>query len=409
MQYSNIFGRTNKSAKEFESVNATLLQKAGYIDQVMAGVYTFLPLGLRVLNNIEQVIRDEMNAAGAQELLMPVLHPKENWEQSGRWDTLDVLFKLKSKHGHEIGLGPTHEEVITPLAAKNIFSYGDLPQSVYQIQTKFRDEARAKSGLLRGREFRMKDLYSFHRTEADLAAFYEKTKTIYKNIFQKLGLETILTEASGGTFSKYSHEFQAEVDTGEDVVYVCTKCQLAKNKEIYEAGVACTDCGGTEYREASACEVGNIFQLKTKFSNSFNLVFTDEAGQPQPVQMGCYGIGSSRIMGVLVEKFHDDKGIIWPERVAPFKVHLLALNYEQEPVVKQVNKIYQEFSAHNIEVLFDDRINVSAGEKFADSDLIGIPWRVVVSKKTGDQIEVKRRDSNESSLQNLSEFLKAIT
>ncbi|MCL5666631.1 MAG: His/Gly/Thr/Pro-type tRNA ligase C-terminal domain-containing protein [Patescibacteria group bacterium] len=397
MKQSQYFLKTSKTAPSDDvSVNAKLLEQGGFVQKAMAGVYTFLPLGWRVLNKIENIVREEMDNIGGQEMLMPALQPKDNWLATGRWAGLDVLFKVKSQHGNEYALGPTHEEIVTPASLPIISSYKDLPLAVYQIQTKFRDEPRAKSGLLRGREFRMKDLYSFHATEEDLQNYYDKAAIpAYQKTYKRMGLDAILTEASGGTFSKFSHEYQVEIENGEDTIYVCGKCGLAKNKEIFEQGVKCTACGSASWRETTASEVGNIFQLKTKYSKAFNLAYTDREGLKKDVIMGCYGIGTSRLMGVIVEKFHDDKGIIWPESVAPFKIHLLALKGAE----KQVEEIYQALLKRQIEVLYDDR-EVSAGKKFADADLIGIPYRAVVSEKTlaQESIEVKKRSSDKSEL-----------
>lgn len=407
MRQSKYFLKTSKTqVSQDPSVNAKLLEQGGYVQKVMAGVYTFLPMGLRVLSKIENIVREEMDNINAYELLMPALQPKENWQKTGRWEGLDVLFKLKSQHGHEYALGPTHEEIVTPAALSVISSYRDLPLAVYQIQTKFRDELRAKSGLLRTREFRMKDLYSFHATEKDLDEYYKKIAIpAYMKVYERLGLKAYLTEASGGTFSKFSHEFQVEVESGEDVIFVCEKCGLAKNKEIFEPGVKCTGCGEASFRETAACEVGNIFPLKTKYSKSFNLTFTDEKGAKQDVIMGCYGIGPSRLMGVLVEKFHDSKGIIWPESVSPFDFHLLVLDGSNSAVKSAAEKLYEALQARGASVLFDDR-DVSAGVKFADSDLIGIPRRLVVSSRTVEKksFELKTRDSESSELKPLEGF-----
>jgi prolyl-tRNA synthetase len=407
MKQSQYFLRTSKTKPaEDVSVNAILLEQGGFVQKVMAGVYDFLPLGLRVLQKIEDIVREEMNAIGANEMLMPVLHPKENWQKTGRWSGLDVLFKLKSKAGHEYALGPTHEEIITPAALSIISSYKDLPQAVYQIQTKFRDEPRAKTGLLRTREFRMKDLYSFHADAEDLEKYYSK-KAIpaYEKIYQRLGLDALLTEAAGGTFSKLSHEFQVEIENGEDGIFVCDKCGLAKNKEIFRGGAQCTNCGKTTWRETQGSEVGNIFKLQDKYSRAFNLQFTDQDGAKKMVLMGCYGLGTSRLMGVIVEKFHDEKGIVWPESVAPFAVHLLALKGAEVAA----DKVYQDLLDAGIEVLYDDR-SVSAGVKFADADLIGIPYRVVVSEKTlkEGRVEIKKRSETEAKLVKIEEFINLL-
>lgn len=412
MNQSQFFTKTIKEApKDEPSINARLLEQAGFVQKVLAGVYTFMPLGNRVLQKIENIVREEMNTIGA-EVLMPSLQPKENWMVTGRWEGLDVLFKLKSQHGYDYALGPTHEEIIAPAAKKIIGSYRDLPAAAYQIQTKFRDEARVKSGLLRGREFRMKDLYSFHATTEDLDLYYSKVQQVYTRLFQRLGLKALLTEASGGSFSKYSHEYQVEVPTGEDLIFVCEKCELAKNKEIYSGpNEKCTNCGETTWRETKACEVGNIFKLSTKYSDPFGLQYVDADGKPQPVIMGCYGIGTTRLMGVIAELSNDDKGLIWPENVSPFGAHIIPLRSKDEEMQAKINKTVDQIKDHlesvKIDVLVDDR-DETAGVKFADSDLMGIAHRFVISEKTlaSDSVEWKRREQAEPSIIKISEVMK---
>lgn len=421
MKYSMLFGKTRREApKEEESVNASLLIRAGFVEKLMAGVYTFLPLGFRVLKKIENIIREEMNAAGGQELLMPTLQPRENWEKTDRWNNYDTLYKFTS-HFSKIDyvLGATHEEVITPLADKFIFSYKDLPLFLYHIQNKFRDEKRPKSGLLRGREFFMKDLYSFHTDEEDFNKYYEKMKDVYKKVFKRAGLDdlTYLTFASGGTFSKYSHEFQTLSQTGEDTVYLCEKCSIGVNKEIIEDQKVCPTCKSSQLLEKKAIEVGNIFPLKTRFSDAFNLTYKDKDGEEKPVIMGCYGIGLNRLMGTIVEVSHDENGIIWPESVAPYHVHLVHLggvmaSTSFQPDTFEVSSIaegiYQKLENAGVDVLWDDRENVSAGEKFKDTDLIGIPVRLVVSAKSGNKIEFKKRTEKEVELLTFEEVLKRV-
>jgi len=391
MLYSELVGKTNKTAKQFESINATLLQKGGYIRPLMSGVYSYLTLGLLVLRKIEQIVREEMSAVGGQEILMPVLHPKENWEATGRWDTMDCLFKIKGSGGADIALGPTHEEVVTPLVQAYILSYHDLPRAVYQIQTKFRNEARSKSGLLRGREFLMKDMYSFHSDEADLDQYYAKVEKAYEKIWNRLGLgdKTLKTYASGGAFSKFSHEYQTLSENGEDIIFICKKCNVAVNKEIFGEQNACLQCGNKDLLEKKAIEVGNIFKLKTRFSESFQFTYVDRGQSKKSVYMGCYGIGISRLMGVLVELFNDGKAIYWPKEVAPFDIHLIGLNQEDDTVCGNASALYNKLRAEGKSVLFDDRVNISAGEKFADADLIGIPTRLIISKRTGPEPERK--------------------
>lgn len=402
MRYSNVFSKTTKSiSHDADSANAKFLVQGGFIHQEAAGIYSYLPLGLRVLRNIEQIIREEMESVGGQEILMPVLHPKKNWTTTGRWDIMDVLFKLKGAGDKEFALGATHEEIVTPLARDYIFSYKNLPFSVFQIQNKFRNEPRAKSGLLRGREFSMKDLYSFHTDQEDLDRYYEEVKKAYFKTFERLGFDpadTVLTYASGGAFCKYSHEFQVLSEVGEDHVYVCDKCKVAVNREILDGQPQCPECESAELIEKRGIEVGNIFKLGTKFSESFRFKFTDESGKQQLPVMGCYGIGPSRIMGSLVEVFHDDNGILWPKSVAPYKVHLICLG-DAEKIVQESNNVYDLLKAAGLSVLFDDR-DERAGAKFKDADLIGIPLRLVISSKTllEGSAEWKERSKSEAEM-----------
>jgi len=566
MLYSKIFGKTKKDSKKYDSANATFLIKGGFIDQVMAGVYTYLPLGLKVLNKIENIIRVEMNKIG-NEVFMPSLTPQSLWEKTGRLGTVDVLMKTTpankfalAKHSSEYILNPTHEEVVVPLGQRFILSYKDFPFALYQIQTKFRNEPRVKSGLLRGREFRMKDLYSFHTSIEDFKKYYEKSKEVYFKVFERLGLkeETVIVLASGGSFTDdYSHEFQTFCETGEDILFFAESKSVYYNREVapsvapkvvekdkellpkkdvlgkgiigvqelanylkipvekttktlifetddnrviisavrggydinedklrkivkckalklaspetvkkvtgaevgyagilnlpkeievfidesvnnrlnFECGANKTDYHSTnvnfgrdlpypkefydiklakegdsypetkeKYQVMKAAEVGNIFPLYTKFTDAFNYKFIDRDGKEKPVYMGCYGIGPSRIMGVIVEKFHDDKGIIWPASVAPYQVHLIGLDLKDEKMSSKVHKVYKVLKDNNIEVLFDDREDVTAGEKFADADLIGVPIRLVVSKRTEDKVEFKKRNEKETKLLSLEEI-----
>ncbi|MFH1769393.1 MAG: aminoacyl--tRNA ligase-related protein [Parcubacteria group bacterium] len=397
MKFSQLFTRTRKEAPKDEvAKNAQLLIRGGFVHKEMAGVYSYLPLGLRVLNKIENIIREEMNVIGGQEVEMTVLQNKELWDLTDRWsdETVDAWFKTQLKSGSEVGLGFTHEEPLAAVMREHVNSYKDLPKYVYQIQTKFRKEFRAKSGILRGHEFLMKDLYSFNKTMEEQDAFYEQAKQAYMNIFNRCGIgeETFITFASGGVFSKYSHEFQTLCNAGEDTIYLDRKKKLAVNKEVYndealkEAGV-----DEDEVKEEKAIEVGNIFKLGTKYSEALGLVFTDEAGESKPVIMGSYGIGLGRLMGTVVEVLSDDKGIVWPETIAPFKVHLIAL----EGVEAEADKLYDDLIDHGIEVIYDDRSDKAPGEKFADADLIGCPIRLVMSKKTveDDSVEIKKRRS----------------
>lgn len=563
MKYSKMFTKTNKNVGDIKSKNARLLIQAGYIDQVMAGAYSFLPLGMRVLQKIENIVREEMDKIG-QEVLMPAIVPKQLWETTGRLETIDVLMKTipaneiaQAKNDAEYVLNCTHEDVVTPLAQKFNGSYKDFPFAVYQIQSKFRNEPRAKSGLLRCREFRMKDLYSFHVSEADLKEYYELTKAAYTKTFERLGLgeHTLVVLASGGDFTKdFSHEFQTRCEAGEDIVFLVKSKNLAFNREIapsqapaiddsheemkeredvlgkgiigveelaeylhisvekttktilfedekgnviaaavrggYEineeklckiAGVSKLklasaetvkqvtgadvgyagilnlsdsvrifmdesmkgrknfECGanktdyhsininfgrdieepdqfydfkiakdgdfypetGEQYEVFKAAEVGNIFPLGVKFTKAFDFTFTDESGKQQPIYMGSYGIGTSRVMGVLVEKFADEKGIVWPAQVAPFDVHLISMKGAEE----YAQTVYDQLQKAGVDVLWDDR-NESAGSKFADADLIGIPVRLVVSPRNGEKLEWKKRNEEQSEVIEFQEVLQ---
>ena len=397
MRQSKLFGKTTyEVSKDEQSINAQLLLRGGFVDKLMAGVYTYLPLGKRVLAKIENIVREEMDAISGQEILMPALQNKKDWQTTGRWE-VDVMMKVKTFFDKEYGLGWTHEEVITPLAKKYVRSYKDFPFYLYQIQTKFRSEKRAKSGILRGREFSMKDLYSFHTSEKDLDKFYDITKEAYFKIFDRVGIKdkTYLTYASGGDFSKYSHEFQTLSSAGEDTIYICDKCNIAINQEIIEGlNESCPECGNKDLKQEKAIETGNIFKLKTRFTEAFDFKFTNEKGEEEIVLMGCYGMGPSRLMGTIVELFNDKNGIIWPKSVAPHQVHLICLGNDDN-IIAEAEKIYISLQKEKIEVLYDDR-NESAGVKFKDSDLIGIPLRIVVSKKTLEKnsVELKKRDED---------------
>jgi len=399
MRQSQLFTKTRKEAPRDEiSKNAILLTRAGFVHKEMAGVYNYLPLGLRVLKKIENVIREEMNAIGGQEVLMSSLQRKELWDRQGRWsdEVIDVWFKSKLKSGSVLGFAATHEEPIANMLEQFVSSYQDLPFSVYQFQTKFRNELRAQSGILRGREFLMKDLYSFHTDEESHTKFYNKMMDAYKNIFTRSGIgdKTYTTLASGGSFSKYSHEFQTVCDTGEDTIYITDENKKeAANKEIGLKGL----------EEKKAIEVGNIFTLGTKFSDPY-LNFKDEKGDKQNVFMGSYGIGLGRLMGTVVEVLSDDSGMVWPKEIAPFQVHLLSLS---DKTGKLADDVYKTFISEGIETLYDDR-DVRAGEKFADADLIGIPTRIIIGEKTLESklLEIKDRTTNKTREMTLEQFVK---
>jgi len=350
---------------------------------------------LRVLVNIENIVRSEMNAIGGQEIRMATLHPSEPWKKTGGWDKIDVLFKLVSRTKNEYAIGQSEEEIVTPIVKEYALSYRDFPFSVYQIGQKYRDELRAKSGILRGREFGMKDMYSFHKNQDDFNKFYEIVKKSYFRIFERLGLRAKVTEASGGNFSeKISYEFMVLTDAGEDDILYCDVCDYCVNVEIakIENGKSCPKCEKSKLQKAKASEVGNVFDLGQKYARDFDFTFMDEDGARQYPLMGCYGLGTTRLMGVAVETFSDASGIVWPEALAPFRVHLLSLEADEK-----ADEIYKQFAAVGIEVLYDDR-SVRAGEKFADSDLIGIPYRVVISERSvkSGMAEVKKRASTET-------------
>ncbi|MCR4311779.1 MAG: His/Gly/Thr/Pro-type tRNA ligase C-terminal domain-containing protein [Candidatus Uhrbacteria bacterium] len=407
MRYSKTFAKSTKTAPaDAESVNAKFLLQGGFVHQEMAGVYSWLPLGLRVLRKVENIVREEMNELGGQEIFMTALQPKENWVRTERWDSVDVLFKIPSQTGKEYALGPTAEDIVTPLVQSFVNSYKDFPLAVYQIQTKFRDELRAKSGVLRGREFLMKDMYSFHTSREDFEAFYERAKLAYLTTYSRCGLNAKITESSGGSFSKKaSHEFQIETPAGEDSIVMCRSCHFAQNTEIATTkdGDACPECGATLVM-TKGIEVGNIFDLTDRFSKAFDFTVTDENGEVKPIIMGCYGIGVSRLVGTIVEASHDDKGIIWPKSVAPFHVHLVSLSSKKPEVAERVQaeakRLYDELQDAGLEVMWDDREGVSAGEKFANADLIGLPLRLVVSEKTltAETIEWKERTATEATM-----------
>lgn len=414
MKQSQLFTKTRKEAPADEvSKNAELLIRGGFVQKEMAGVYDYLPLGLRVLKKIENIIREEINNIGGQEILMTSLQDKESWEKTGRWDdnVVDVWFKTKLKNGGELGLANTHEEAIAKIASQYVRSYKDLPFYAYQFQTKFRNETRAKSGIMRTREFIMKDLYSFHTSEEDLNSFYEKAALAYQKIFERVGLGKITykTFASGGVFSKYSHEFQTVCDAGEDIIYVDESKNIAINKEVLVDDVLNDlSINKNDLVEKKSIEVGNIFKLGTRFSEPLELNFTDESGNKKPVVMGSYGIGPGRVMGAIVETFSDEKGIVWPKEISPFDVHLVVVG-DSEETISFSNKLYEDLKSAKVEVLYDDR-DLRAGEKFADSDLIGIPIRCVVSDKTvkEDKVEIKYRTEDKTKLVSVVDLLNIL-
>ncbi len=383
MRQSKLFTKTRREAPADEvAKNAQLLVRTGYIHKEMAGVYSYLPLGQRVLGKIENIIREEMDGIGGQEIKMATLHPSENWKKTGGWDGVDVLFKIQSRTKKEYALGQSEEEIVTPIAQEFVSSYKDLPVAIYQIGQKYRDELRAKSGILRGREFGMKDMYSFHETQEDFEHFYEIVKKAYFRAYERCGVVAKVTEASGGSFSeKLSYEFMVLTDAGEDDILYCESCTHCANVGVSKVGEgeACPKCGKGKLKKARASEVGNVFDLGQKYPKSFGFTYKDKEGKEQTPIVGCYGFGTTRLMGVIVEKLADEKGIVWPESVAPFQVHLVSLGKNGDDISKTADALYDDLVKAGVEVLYDDR-DVRAGEKFAESDLLGIPKRIVVGK-----------------------------
>ncbi len=419
MKQSQLFFKTRKEVPaDADSINASYLVRAGFVHKHMAGSYAVLPLGLRVVKKIENIVREEMNAIGGQEILMNVLQPRELWEETDRWDSaIDIFYKMKDSRGKDLALAPTHEEQTIDIVRQTVKSYKELPFAVYQIQTKFRNEPRVKSGLLRGREFIMKDMYSFHDNEEDLMKFYEKSKEAYFKFFKRIGLDAKYVAASGGIFSKYSHEFQVLTEVGEDTIYYCDKCDWAENKEIFEltVGGKCPKCGGT-IQSAKGIEVGNIFPLKTKWSEPMKATFSDKDGKEQIFIMGCYGIGITRAMATVVEKYCDvtKNKMVWPVEIAPYKVHLISLGQNNKihgsdaSVGVTADRLYEKLIQNGVEVLFDDR-DLSAGEKFAEADLIGCPKRIIVSKKTLAENSVELQTDGKTELIKIDSILNHLS
>ncbi len=415
MRQSKLFTKTRKEAPADEvSKNAELLIKAGYINKEMAGVYSYLPLGLRVINKIVQIIRDEMDAIGGQEIVMSSLQERSTWEPTDQWsdENVDIWFKTKLKNDTELGLAWSHEGAVTKILKEYVSSYRDLPKAIYQFQNKFRNETRAKSGVMRTREFVMKDMYSFSKDQAEHDAFYKEATEAYKKIFKRVGIGhvTYLTSASGGVFAKFSHEFQALTSAGEDTIYVDQSSGVAINKEVFADDVI-EGLGLQKDKlvEERAAEVGNIFTLGTRYTKAHNFTYKNEKGEDQEIIMGCYGIGPGRLMGTVVEVLSDDKGIIWPEAIAPFKVHLLVLG-EDELVRAESEKVFKALIDAGLEVLFDDRAEITPGEKFADADLLGMPYRAVVSARSMKEggVEIKKRIEEKGKILPMQELIDSL-
>jgi prolyl-tRNA synthetase len=412
MLYSELFGKTIKlDPKDEISKNAKLLIKAGFIDKLMAGSYTLLPLGLKVIKKIEEIIRSEMNKINAQEVLMPLLHPKNIWNETGRWESAkDIMYQLK-KNEKEYALSFTHEEVVLDLIRKHVFSYKDFPVKIYHFSTKFRNELRVKSGILRGREFVMKDLYSAHLNEEDLEDYYWKVAKSYQKIFKELDLNSKIVEAGGGVFTdNITHEFQVLCDRGEDTIFYCDKCDFAQNKEIskIKGNDSCPKCKGL-IKTSNATEVGNIFKFGASYSKKMNVSVLDKDGKKQFIHLASYGIGLTRLIGTIVETHNDEKGIVWPKNTSPFDIHLIDVPSENSKISELTYDIYNELIRNNVDVLYDDRTQIGIGEKFKDCDLIGIPVRLVISDKTDGKIEYKERNKNETILLSKDELFKKLT
>ena len=411
MKVSQLFTRTSKTAPADEvAKNAQLLIRAGFIYKEMAGVYAYLPLGLRVVEKIKHIVREEMNAIGSNELIMTGLQRKDVWEQTGRWsdEVVDIWFKTKLKDETELGLGWSHEEPIVEMMKQFVRSYKDLPVSLYQFQTKLRNELRAKSGIMRGREFVMKDMYSFHATKEDLDAYYEEAIEAYKRVYNRLGIgdDTYVTFASGGAFTKFSHEFQTICDAGEDIIYLHRERQIAINEEVIDDAVKELGVSRDELEVVKTAETGNIFNFGTQKTDEMGLYYTGEDGAEHSLYVGSYGIGITRAMGVIAEKLSDEKGLVWPEEIAPYRVYLVSIG---EKGAAKADEIYELLSSRGIEVLYDDR-DERPGMKFADSELMGIPIRVTVSDRLIEtkQVEVTRRASGETQLLTVDELLATL-
>lgn len=407
MKMTKLFTKTLREAPADEvSKNAQLLIRAGFVYKEMAGVYAYLPLGLRVLEKIKQIIREEMNSIDSQELIMTTLQNKAVWEKTTRWsdEVVDVWFKTKLKDETELGLGFSHEEPIVEMLKQYVYSYKDLPISLYQFQTKLRNELRAKSGIMRGREFLMKDMYSFHATKQDLEDYYQRTTDAYIRVYDRLGIgkDTFITFASGGSFTKFSHEFQTICDAGEDLIYINREKGIAVNEEVLDDAVAELGISKDDLEAVKTAEVGNIFNFGTKKTDEMELYFADESDKQQSLYIGSYGIGVTRLMGVIAEKLSDEKGLVWPDNIAPYKLSLIQIG----DVFDKSQAIYDQLNQNGIETIWDDR-DVRPGQKFADADLMGIPHRIVISPKTvaEGKIEYKSRTSEDSELLTVDELL----
>jgi len=411
MRVTKLFTRTLRDAPADEvAKNAQLLIRAGYVYKEMAGVYAYLPLGIRVIEKIKQIVREEMDAIDSNELIMTGLQRRDVWEKTGRWDdeTVDVWFKTKLKDDTELGLGWSHEEPIVEMMKQYVKSYKDLPVSLYQFQTKMRNELRAKSGIMRGREFVMKDMYSFHASAEDLAAYYDKTIEAYKRVYDRLGIgaETYVTFASGGAFTKFSHEFQTICDAGEDIIYLHREKNIAVNEEVIDEAVAELGIQREEFEKVKTAEMGNIFNFGTQKTDEMGLYYTGEDGTKKSLHIGSYGIGITRAMGVIAEKFSDDKGLIWPTAIAPYHVYLVSIGQNGQ---QEADKVYEQLVSAGIEVLYDDR-DERPGAKFADAELMGIPLRLTISDRgiEAGKHELTTRVNGETTLVSATELIDEV-
>jgi prolyl-tRNA synthetase len=415
MKVTNLFTKTSKTHPADEvAKNAQLLIRAGFVYKEMAGAYAYLPLGLRVIEKIKQIVREEMNNIGSNELIMTALQRKDVWEKTTRWDddVVDVWFKTQLKDGTEVGLGWSHEEPIVEMLRNFVSSYKDLPISLYQFQTKMRNELRAKSGIMRGREFVMKDMYSFHATQEDMDTYYNEVIDAYKRVYDRLGIgdDTYVTFASGGAFTKFSHEFQTICDAGEDVIYLHRGKNIAVNEEVIDEAIAELQISRSDLEKVKTAEVGNIFNFGTQKTDEMGLYYTDADGKQHSLSIGSYGIGITRVMGVVAEKMSDEHGLVWPENIAPFKVYLVQIG-EGATITEAAQDIYDKLWAQGTEVMWDDRSAARPGEKFADADLYGIPYRIVVSGKTVEsgEFEVKQRTSTDIKMLSKEKLVNMFT
>lgn len=409
MFWSKAFIPTLKEVpQEAESASHQLMLRAGLIRMLLAGAYSYLPLGLKVLNNIQGIIRQEMDACQGNELLLPALQPQELWVRSGRdKDIGEVMIRFVDRRGRNVCLGPTHEEVITDLVKNHVSSYKQLPLVLYQIQTKFRDEIRPRFGVVRACEFIMKDAYSFDRDIPGLDKNYEAMHNAYNRIFKRCGLEVLTVEADPGVMGgNVSHEFMVPAETGEDLVLTCPQCKLTRAFKG-ESREACPKCG-SKSEKVNTIEVGHIFKLGTKYSSVLGANFLNAQGRLEPIVMGCYGIGVSRLIAAIIEQNRDENGIIWPKEISPYKVIVLALDAGDKKIMELALDVYRRLTdEYGIETLLDDR-DERPGVKFKDADLLGITLQIIIGRSAPEKntLELKIRSSQERIIKDKAEILK---